>query len=143
MAKKHPSIRPHEGKELELMLSGEKPLALYFSFYPIPEEFEPYLASGQLFRTDICSIFNYQGKPYDYQIVSHSPDDPNIQKLVTLKQLNGFDDDVERTIGKLLGYKAEDVEYYIQHHRASVEKYPMARISPIPNAKAVSKALGF
>ena len=71
MAKKHPSIRPHEGKELELMLSGEKPLALYFSFYPIPEEFEPYLASGQLFRTDICSIFNYQGKPYDYQIVSH------------------------------------------------------------------------
>ena len=34
MAKKHPSIRPHEGKELELMLSGEKPLALYFSFYP-------------------------------------------------------------------------------------------------------------
>jgi hypothetical protein len=63
--------------------------------------------------------------------------------LVTLKQLNGFDDDVERAIGKLLGYKAEDAEYYIQHHRASVEKYPMARISPIPNAKAVLKALGF
>ena len=29
MTKKHPSIGPHEGKELELMLAGEKPLALY------------------------------------------------------------------------------------------------------------------
>ncbi len=46
MANKHPSLGPHEGKELELMLAGEKPLALYFSFYPIPAEFEPYLASG-------------------------------------------------------------------------------------------------
>ena len=91
------------------MLSGEKPLALYFSFYPIPEEFEPYLASGQLFRTDIRSIFNYQGKPYDYQIVSHSPDDPNIQKLVTLKQLNGFD-----VLFKLPIYFERDIARFAQ-----------------------------
>ena len=143
MAKKHPSIGPHEDKELELMLTGEKPLALYFSFYPIPAEFEPYLAGGRLFRTDARTTRTYQDKPYYYQIVSHLPDDPNIHKLVTLIDLKGFDDDVERAIGKLLGYKAEDVEYYIQHHRASVEKYPMARIDPIPNAKAILQELGF
>ena len=143
MTKKHPSIGPHEGKELKLMLAGEKPLALYFSDYPIPAEFEPDLASGRLFRTDVRSAFDYKSEPYYYQIVSLTPDDPNIQKLVTLKELNGFDDDVERAVGKLLGYKAEDVEYYIQHHRAVAPQYPTTRIDPIPNAKEILQELGF
>ena len=57
--------------------------------------------------------------------------------------LNGFDDDVERAVGKLLGYKAEDVEYYIQHHRAVAPQYPTTRIDPIPNAKEILQELGF
>lgn len=89
------------------------------------------------------SAFDYKGEPYYYQIVSLTPDDPSIQKLVTLKELNGFDDDVERAVGKLLGYKAEDMEYYIQHHCAVALQYPTARIDPIPNAKEILQELGF
>lgn len=88
---KHPSIGPHEGWKLELMLNGEKPLAYFMSTEPFPAEFDPHIASGRLFRTDIPSAWKTQsGKALVYYFVSHHPDDPNIRKLFCLKRRTGL-----------------------------------------------------
>ena len=41
-----PMLGPHEGRELELLLSGEKPIAFFYE--GLPDEFLPYLESGIL-----------------------------------------------------------------------------------------------
>lgn len=145
MSKVHPSIGPHEGRELELMLSGEKPLTLITAYSPdLPAEFDPYIASGRLFRTNgKVTHTASSGKRTYRMVISHTPDDPNISKLLTLVMLNGFDPDIERAVGKLLGYKAEDVEYYIGHYQKMMDIYPQARRNPIPNAQQLLAELGF
>ena len=41
-------LGPHEGKELELMLRGEKQVALFNQELGIPDAFLPYLELGML-----------------------------------------------------------------------------------------------
>ncbi len=41
-----PTLGPHEGRELELLLSGEKPIALFYE--EVPDEFLSHLNSGNL-----------------------------------------------------------------------------------------------
>ena len=41
-------LGPHEGKELELMLRGEKQVALFNQELGIPDAFLPYLEQGML-----------------------------------------------------------------------------------------------
>jgi len=50
-------IGPHEGRELGLMLAGEKPLAMFSDIVPSSYEwpdalFEPYVSSGVLLKRD-------------------------------------------------------------------------------------------
>src|SRR3546814_14764503 len=50
-------VGPHEGRELELMLAGEKPLAMFGdavgSAYEIPEiDFAPFVADGTFVRRE-------------------------------------------------------------------------------------------
>ncbi len=41
-----PTLGPHEGRELELLLSGEKPIALFYE--EVPDEFLSHLNSDNL-----------------------------------------------------------------------------------------------
>ena len=52
-----PSIGPHEGRELELMLSGRKPLALFYAIeseiWILPEEqFDRHVEMGKFVKAD-------------------------------------------------------------------------------------------
>ena len=53
-------IGPHEGRELELMLSGEKPLAMFSdviaSGFEWPDaEFQPHVSSGRLIKKEFLA----------------------------------------------------------------------------------------
>lgn len=116
----HPSLGPHEGKELELMLENKKELSLFYTDSLIPDEFIPYIEKGQFF----CKTFKYElfinnkNVDFEYYIISQEEKNPNIYKLAEIlgKTLNSkFSPDLEREIGFLLGYDSVDIEYYISH----------------------------
>lgn len=116
----HPSLGPHEHKELELMLANKKPLALFYTDSEIPEEFTPYLESGRLHCTQFTHDFLFKGEPREsvYYVISHAPNTPNVQRLIEVIKMTfsvGFSTPLEREIGQLLGYDDTDIEYYIQH----------------------------
>jgi len=46
-----------------------------------------------------------------------------MEVLLPASTMNGFDPKVEREIGRILGYREKDIEYYIQHFQDNLEKY--------------------
>ncbi|WP_293743485.1 hypothetical protein [uncultured Acinetobacter sp.] len=116
----HPSLGPHEGKELELMLQNKKELSLFYTDSEIPEAFLPYIKKGRFY----CKVLKHklfvkdEYVDFEFYIISQEPNTPNVYKLSkalgeSLKVK--FSPDLEREIGLLLGYNDSDIEYYIQH----------------------------
>lgn len=79
-------LGPHEGQELELLLSGKKPIAYFYELLPI--EFIKHLEQGSLsmFSKDIETSLSL---PFSIMLIYK--------------------------IGQLLGYSTQDIEFYIQH----------------------------
>ena len=91
-----PMLGPHEGRELELLLSGEKPIAFFYE--GLPDEFLPYLESG---------ILKSRTKTTTTRL-------PNIQ-IENILIYKDVAIELERRTGQLLGYREEDIEFYLQH----------------------------
>lgn len=117
----HPSLGPHEGKELELMLQGQKDLALFYTGSDIPKEFIPYIQDQVIFSKKLTfnHVFMGQDTIFEMFILSENPNSNQVFRLAELLHLSHtppqFIPEVEREIGLLLGYAHEDVEYFIQH----------------------------
>lgn len=124
----HPLIGPHEGRELELMLKGEKPAAMFYDVEPytdglIPEkDFQPYVEIGKLIKKESQHIFRGMHVKHIYyslpNYVSH------IERLIELAKyqydptrISTLPEELERETGKLLGYSDEAIEYYLEHRR--------------------------
>ena len=114
-----PMLGPHEGRELELLLSGEKPIAFFYE--GIPDEFLPYLESGILksrTKTTTTRIPNIQ---MENILIYKDVAIEQVDKLISVIELSlnqpkaGFVPELERRIGQLLGYREEDIEFYLQH----------------------------
>lgn len=121
----HPSLGPHEGKELELMLENKKELSLFYTDSLIPDDFIPYIKKGRFFcKTFKHELFiNNKKVDFEYYIISQKEKDPNVYRLAEIlgKTLNSkFSPNLEREIGVLLGYDSVDIEYYINHISNSV-----------------------
>lgn len=120
---------PHEGRELELMLAGQKPLAMFVEIVPyesgiIPdEEFAPHVAAGRIVMREIFKT--------DPRLPAHARDGrvrrvlyalPNeawrIDAMLLLfdvyEQQGGWDAGLERMTGKLLGYSDKSVEAFLR-----------------------------
>jgi len=120
-------IGPHEGKELELMLSGEKHLAAFGDIIPvdgeiheliIPEKkFKPYVDSGEIIRyTEDHQTQNNQTMRY---VCFTTPPEIwrahayiFIRKRLYSKEVD-YTDSIDRLIGYLLGYHADDIEDFL------------------------------
>ena len=115
---------PHEGRELELMLTGNKPLALFFDTIPecgvIPEqEFAPYVKSGKVVISE--RIFNSSEEAIpSVRVVFYAPPEEiwRIDQALGLMEKALFqrgrpndDDDVQ--LGCLLGYSEEEIGQYL------------------------------
>ncbi|GHA79772.1 hypothetical protein GCM10009007_20870 [Formosimonas limnophila] len=99
-------IAPHDGQELDLMLAGTKHIAMLECVY---EEFEPYLQSGQLKHIE----------HNEYTHIIYTPDyEQEAQEFIRLideARARGFVADLERKIGRALGYSEQDIEVYLRH----------------------------
>lgn len=105
-------IGPHEGKELELMLNNQKEIALFYTDSEVPEYFFPYLGN----KTFDLKEINVNDD-LTYYLIYRAENIEKAEKLASILQqsFDKFDPDLEREIGRLLGYNKDDVEYYINH----------------------------
>ncbi|MCP1660646.1 hypothetical protein [Neisseria perflava] len=104
-------IGPHEGRELALMLSGSKHVALFDS---LPADFAPYLQQGKFHALEVpFPKFGFTG------MIIFCP--KSRQQAERLKSLlldsvgRGFVVETEREIGRILGYTEADIETYLRH----------------------------
>ncbi len=129
-----PEIGPHAERELDLMLAGEKPLA-YFSEptrspYELPDaDFEPYVQSGQIIKRDFVETVKIAGSDEEirYLYFALPGEEWRIEKAIPLTVFSNWVDpdldQIERDLGKLLGYSEKEISIYLdwrkQNQRAS------------------------
>ncbi|MAE51451.1 MAG: hypothetical protein CMH27_06550 [Micavibrio sp.] len=125
-------IGPHEGRELDLMLAGEKSLAVFHDLYvdgdDIPEDiiperaFAPYVAQGKIMRLEtivtnarngdrvkfVC--FTLPGQEWRAQFYLW------IEESVFSKELK-YNPAHDEIVGKLLGYSNEDIRDFLKKKR--------------------------
>jgi hypothetical protein len=117
-------VAPHEGCELELMLAGEKPLAMFGdavdSDCRIPEaDFAPYVADGTIVRRE--EVYRPRGTGVAGRFVYFARAEEE-WRIEAMHRINGklfvhgecTSSAVEREIGRLLGYADSDIERYLE-----------------------------
>ena len=118
-------IGPHEGKELELMLAGKKPLAMFndnipFGMEPPEVAFDPYVSEGRFVKAEYV-IQSTTGataglRCYFYALPG---EEWRIERMIEIDRLL-FDDDMPTTpqleteIGQLLGYDGADIQLFVE-----------------------------
>ncbi|KAA5606457.1 hemin receptor [Roseospira marina] len=118
-----PGIGPHEGRELDLMLSGEKPLALFCDVVPSafdwPDaQFAPHVAAGRIVAREF-----WTDGPDDAHRVRHlyyaQPDEAwrieRAHALVTAS-FDSWGPEAAAAcadLGRLLGYREADIQAFL------------------------------
>ena len=125
-------IGPHEGRELELMLQGCKPLSVFVVESPDPDwvefpedEFDSEVSLGRLIKFERSrKTETPAGTPIEIRIVYYSvPQEKwRIPAIIFIEDLYttlgpGYRPDLERVIGNLLGYDSHAIEFFIQSLR--------------------------
>lgn len=117
-------IGPHEGRELELMLAGEKPLAMFSDVVPSsfewPDElFEPHVSSGDLIKKEFLTE-TPDGKHNIRYLYYALPDEVwRIEEAHALSLIH-FEKFCEEAMesciqmGHLLGYREEDIQTFVK-----------------------------
>ncbi|MBP5858654.1 hypothetical protein KAJ83_16660 [Marivibrio halodurans] len=120
-----PEIGPHEDRELELMLSGEKPLA-YFSeltradFEWPDEEFEPYVESGRIIKREILHVEIILGVDEEirslYFVLPGEEwriDKAHANRIRVCRTAKDKERDA-REMGELLGYTPHEIKVFLR-----------------------------
>ncbi|MGJ3260416.1 MAG: hypothetical protein ACFE0S_12515 [Rhodospirillales bacterium] len=118
-----PGIGPHELRELELMLAGTKPLAMFSDIVPasieLPEaDFEPFVETGRIVKKVEFIEHARSGYVFRHLYYALPGEEWRIAEMhaFDIQIASGkyrFNPDDERRIGWLLGYDKEDVEKFI------------------------------
>jgi hypothetical protein len=119
----------HGGRELELMLAGRKPLAMFYELVPMDaglvpdEEFAPHVAAGRIVMREVFEPV--AGLPEGTKdarlrrVLYALPGETwRIDAMILLcqvyRQQGGWDVGLERLTGKLLGYDDQQIETWIR-----------------------------
>lgn len=118
-----PGIGPHEFRELELMLKGEKPLAMFTNDLPadmeLPEaDFEPFVQSGQIVKKIAFYRDNDKNIVFRYLFYALPGEEWRIEEMQAFKEAmfspnHQYDPAEDRRIGWLLGYDESDIEAFL------------------------------
>lgn len=118
-------IAPHEGRELELMLKGEKPLAMFYDVVPstieLPEAaFEPFVESGRIIKKVVHYRDDKKGYTHRYLFYALPGEEWRIEEMQAFKEAMfsanyKYDPADDRRTGWLLGYDDRDVDVYMAH----------------------------
>ncbi len=118
-------IGPHEGRELELMQAGKKPLAMFHDDLPegmeLPEDsFDPYVDDGKFVKNEIfvpCPAAKQARLRYYFYTLPG--EEWRTKRLIEIQR--GFFEDSVRTtpeleteIGRLLGYDEADIQIFLE-----------------------------
>ncbi|CAK0767879.1 Hemin receptor [uncultured Gammaproteobacteria bacterium] len=119
-------VGPHEGKELDLMLAGTKPLAVFSEDVPdlglIPrEQFAPYVEDGTFISREEKYVVLMQGHaPLEVTCVYYATPDQawRIDLLHQLylsihQNIRPYTDCVDQEIGELLGYTELEIAKFL------------------------------
>jgi hypothetical protein len=117
-------VGPHEGRELELMLAGEKPLAMFGdavgSTYEVPEiDFAPFVADGTFVRREVIYYTPAPGLALRFVYFARAGEEWRIEAMHRIKQRlfvhkESTNLETEREIGRLLGYSDTDIDDYLE-----------------------------
>ena len=120
-------IGPHELRELELMLAGRKPLAVFCDGVPasfeLPEkDFAPHVASGRIIRREEIYLdprADYPGRFVYYALPEEAWRIEALHRIneaiFTGRRKATEQNDIET--GRLLGYAEEDIQRFLDHAR--------------------------
>lgn len=115
----------HTGKELELMLAGKKPLAMFYgtvvngqAYDEIPEEeFDAYVTGGQFVKGEL----EHSPKPgisvryVFYALKAEQWRIPALKMVLQQMQRMGRSDQgIDRVTGALLGYTEKEIDDYVK-----------------------------
>ena len=124
-----PDIGPHEDRELELMLAGRKPLAMFTELSPdetglIPEaEFSPYVRSGRLIVREVFEpverLSEDSGEHFVRRVLYALPEEKwRIDAMLLVcrvaTKLRRWDEGLERVTGELLGYNKRQIDAFVE-----------------------------
>jgi len=118
MAEQIGKLGPHEGQELELLLASKKPIALFYDLLPV--SFLKHLEQGTLSMLS-KDIETSLPLPFSIMLIYKDASLADLNELMmcieTLFKETNFEKciELERRVGQLLGYSAQDIEFYIQH----------------------------
>lgn len=115
-------IGPHEGRELDLMLSGEKPLAMFCDIVPSPYEwpdaaFEPHVMEGRVVKKDIVGE-TPDGLHQVRYLYYALPDETwriDVAHALAQKRFDTWCPEAAETcarLGHLLGYQEKDIQAF-------------------------------
>jgi hypothetical protein len=115
----HGRLGPHEFKEAELMLAGQKEVAFFYSDYP--EEYlhdiKKYIKNGK---------FESFQMETDNGLIVWTPGAKEkavrLAELVRYGRKHGYVESVEREIGQILGYSEVDIDFYIDHIKSDLKE---------------------
>jgi hypothetical protein len=126
-------IGPHEDIELELMLAGTKPLAMFTEISPletglVPEDdFRPHVESGRIIMRELVEPVSppgYEGEARRRRVLYALPQEVwRIEAMILLCQVyesqGGWDAGLERMTGRLLGYNERQIDAFLQRTSAA------------------------
>ena len=117
-------IGPHEGRELDLMLAGEKPVAMFGDIIPSDyewpdEKFEPYVKSGQLCKEEYFTRTadgKYRVRNLYYALPHETWRIAQLHAFATAYFDTLCKESLENStrIGRLLGYSEEQISIFIK-----------------------------
>ncbi|MCP5366417.1 MAG: hypothetical protein H6907_17020 [Hyphomicrobiales bacterium] len=116
-------IGPHDGRELDLMLAGAKPLAMFSDVIPSDFEwpdalFAPHVAAGKLVREEFCTE-SVDGHYKIRHLYFALPVEAWRIRRAHALSLMHFDEwcdeaaDACEQLGRLLGYREEDIQAFL------------------------------
>lgn len=121
-----PGVGPHEGRELDLMLRGEKPLAMFCDIVPPGYDwpdaaFAPHVAAGRIIMKDLLTP-TPDGRHTVRHLYYALPDEAwRIDAIHALVATGGQDGngnadrtETEARIGRLLGYREADIQAFLR-----------------------------
>ncbi|SEI00496.1 hypothetical protein [Tardiphaga sp. OK245] len=128
MSEEAPSyVGPHEGREFDLMIAGQKHLSMFvfegsekYTDYPDPR-FDEFVANGRFVKAEKIekyTLSNGRELSTRYVLYADAQEAWRIPAMLMVQSLYltllpGRRPDLERVIGELLGYDRADVEQFI------------------------------
>ena len=117
-------IGPHEGRELELMLAGEKPLAMFNDDLPEGMEppeiaFDPYMAEGRFAKGEVVmpapGFKNERLRYYFYALPGEEWRTARMIEILRglIEQHLPTTPELETETGRLLGYDDADIQVFL------------------------------